>query len=108
MDKMNGFRSIMRTGLVVALLGAVGGCPWGCSSGKPRGGASLTAADFAAGPQEAPAISAAPVAHTPADPPQPANITGPVAVSEGVVDVVATPGAPELPKGPRPDPVGGP
>ena len=104
---MNGFRSILSAGLIGAGLAVVAGCS---SSGRTGGGERLTAADFASDAQETASISAAkapaePV--VPADPPQPVNITGPVAVSEGVVDVVASAGAPELPKGPRPEPVGG-
>jgi hypothetical protein len=115
---MNGFKSFMRCvtafaatgGAAVGLVMAVGAC-----SSSPRGGpgGSLTAADFASSTQETSAISGAPAptAHTefvePVDPPQPANITGPIAASEGIVDVIASPGVPELPTGPRPDPVGG-
>jgi hypothetical protein len=113
-QRFNGF-SIRLTGASVVGCVLLGACA-SSSTPRPASGAKLSAADFAPGPTDR-VIRATPAEAAASQPdPLPAKATeasvfsvnGPIAASEGILDVVAKPGPPEAPAsaGPQPATVG--
>jgi hypothetical protein len=101
---------------------ALAGCSSSSNTTAQKSGGRLTAADFSPDAAHEPAAistpstpAALPTAQTqppppPAPPDKPAKpspeVTGPIAASEGILDVTAVPGEPQKPIGPMPDQVG--